>query len=64
MQRLEVSGAVRPLYGSLGFKGLMKIGFLDRFAKNVEISDFMKISPMGGEQDGRTDKANGRYSRS
>ena len=22
MQRLEVSGAVRPLYGSLGFKGL------------------------------------------
>ena len=23
MQRLEVSGAVRPLYGSLGFKGLM-----------------------------------------
>jgi hypothetical protein len=24
MQRLEVSGAVRPLYGSLGFKGLRK----------------------------------------
>ena len=24
MQRLEVSGAVRPLYGSLGVKGLMK----------------------------------------
>jgi hypothetical protein len=22
MQRLQVSGAVRPLYGSLGFKGL------------------------------------------
>ena len=22
MQRLEVSGAVRPLYGSLGYKGL------------------------------------------
>jgi len=22
MQRLEVSGAVRPIYGSLGFKGL------------------------------------------
>jgi hypothetical protein len=22
MQRLEVSGAVQPLYGSLGFKGL------------------------------------------
>ena len=30
MQRLEVSGAVRPLYGSLGFKGLsdcIKPGF-------------------------------------
>jgi len=25
MQRLEVSGAVRPLYGSLGVKGLNKI---------------------------------------
>ena len=23
MQRLEVSGAVRPIYGSLGVKGLM-----------------------------------------
>ena len=26
MQRLEVSGAVRPLYGSLGVKGLKKDG--------------------------------------
>jgi len=26
MQRLEVSGAVRPLQGSLGVKGLKKIG--------------------------------------
>jgi len=25
MQRLEVSGAVRPLYGSLGFKGLILV---------------------------------------
>ena len=25
MQRLEVSGAVRPLYGSLGVKGLTKV---------------------------------------
>ena len=24
MQRLEVSGAVRPIYGSLGFKRLIK----------------------------------------
>jgi len=25
MQRLDVSGAVRPLYGSLGVKGLMLV---------------------------------------
>jgi len=25
MQRLEVSGAVQPLYGSLGVKGLIKV---------------------------------------
>jgi len=28
MQRLEVSGAVRPLQGSLGVKGLIKIVML------------------------------------
>ena len=28
MQRLEVSGAVRPIYGSLGVKRLNKIGFV------------------------------------
>jgi len=33
MQRLEVSGAVRPLQWSLGFKGLM----LNRDARNHEI---------------------------
>jgi hypothetical protein len=27
MQRLEVSGAVRPLYGSLGVKGLKCVAF-------------------------------------
>ena len=27
MQRLEVSGAVRPLYGSLGVKGLIMSDF-------------------------------------
>jgi hypothetical protein len=26
MQRLEVSGAVRPVYGSLGFKRLRQVG--------------------------------------
>ena len=25
MKRLEVSGAVRPLYGSLGVKGLIRV---------------------------------------
>jgi len=25
MQRLEVSGAVRPLYGSLGVKGFLRL---------------------------------------
>jgi len=28
MQRLEVSGAVRPLYGSLGVKGLITVYIL------------------------------------
>jgi len=28
MQRLEVSGAVRLIYKSLGVKGLMKISFI------------------------------------
>ena len=27
MQRLEVSGAVRPIYASLGFKGLIRGNF-------------------------------------
>ena len=29
MQRWEVSGAVRPLYGSLGVKGLRNVSYLD-----------------------------------
>ena len=36
MKRLEVSGAVRPLYGSLGVKGLKEM--------TTTISDFMKIT--------------------
>jgi len=34
MQRLEVSGAVRPLYGSLGFKGL-KVPLFAACSKNI-----------------------------
>ena len=29
MQRLKVSGAVRPIYGSLGVKRLMKVFLVD-----------------------------------
>ena len=32
MQRLEVSGAVRPLYGSLGVKGLKYVNNVIIFA--------------------------------
>jgi len=40
MQRLEVSGAVRPLYGSLGIKGLnvrtcMQTGYEGRFVAEI-----------------------------
>ena len=30
MRRLEVSGAVRPLYGSLGVKGLISVAALTK----------------------------------
>ena len=35
MQRLEVSGAVRPLYGSLGVKGLTRI--LDHTQRRITV---------------------------
>ena len=56
MQRLEVSGAVRPLYGSLGVKGLMKLEF--SAPRNPQICNFVEIHPVGVElfhEDGRTD---------
>jgi hypothetical protein len=35
MQRLEVSGAVRPIYGSLGAKGLINVWtMLETMLKN------------------------------
>ena len=37
MQRLEVSGAVRPIYGSLGVKlliYLLTLGYMFRFTRN------------------------------
>jgi len=39
MQRLEVSGAVRPIYGSLGVKRLIK----DYFTGGVENLDYVII---------------------
>jgi hypothetical protein len=40
MQRLEVTGAVRPLYGSLGVKGLIYVLFCEdgrsRFLRNID----------------------------
>jgi hypothetical protein len=41
MQRLEVSGAVRPLYVSLGVKGLMKQEY------EVTVSAWISFSPIG-----------------
>ena len=34
MQRLEVSGAVRPLYGSLGVEGLTKSRYLGKILEH------------------------------
>jgi len=44
------------------------MNFLDRFSENIQISDFMKIHPVGAEmscadrQTGRHDEANSRFS--
>jgi len=35
MQRLEVSGAVRPLYGSLGVKRLSNVGFFSSSVNKI-----------------------------
>jgi len=48
MQCLEVSGVVRLIHRSLGVKGLI-LNFLDRFSKNTQISNFLKIRQMGAE---------------
>jgi len=43
MQRLEVSGAVRLIYKSLGVKGLMKCEISGQILKGIKILSFMKI---------------------
>jgi len=60
MQSLEVSGAVRPIYGSLGVKRLINKYIelhgqqnikicLYRVSKNILISNFMEIRPVEAE---------------
>ena len=44
MQSLEVSGAVRLIYRSLGVNLL---NIINRFSKNSKISNFVKISLVG-----------------
>ena len=49
MQRLEVSGAVRPIYGSLGVKGIstvafaMMILFFRRLRKTAKSNDKLHV---------------------
>ena len=49
MQRLEVSGAVRLIYGSLGVKRLIKYEFSRQIFKNDSISNFMQIRQVRSE---------------
>ena len=39
MQHLEVSGAVRPLYGSLGVKGLIGVRYISIFLNVLWLND-------------------------
>ena len=45
MQRLEVSGAVRPIYGSLGVKRLILWCQQHRSSRNVHVLDRIKVRP-------------------
>ena len=52
MQRLEVSGAVRPLYESLGvkrlnYKGLTFLGFLLHLIHSIFLINFQKFKCTG-----------------
>ena len=46
MQRLEVSGAVRPLYGSLGVKGLISFFAVMWFTYCLNDSEFVPVAPI------------------
>ena len=66
MQRLEVRGAVRPIYGSLGVKRLMKLEFSGRiFEKSSNIKFHKNLSSGSRVPCGRTkrhDEADNRIS--
>jgi len=52
MQRLEVSGAVRPIYGLLGikllnYKGLNFLGFLLHLINSIFLFNFQKFKCTG-----------------
>ena len=51
MQRLEVSGAVRPIYGSLGVKRLMyhKLRFIP-YSDGTRSSIGIRLTPMSSPQ--------------
>ena len=67
MQRLEVSGAVRPIYGSLGVKRLMKLEFSRQIFEKYSNIKF-KEHPSSGSRvvacgrTGRHDKTSRRFS--
>ena len=66
MQRLEVSGVVRPIYGSLGVRRLIKRDFIGRFSKNSQNIKFHE-NPSSGNcvvPSGSTDRPTGAKSRS
>ena len=46
MQRLEVSGAVRPIYESLGVKRLISCGILKQFYAENTGSPLTKTLPL------------------
>ena len=60
MQRLEVSGAVRPIYGSLGVKRLKErfrtaatwVVYIPNYSVSIKIAHFSKIYYRTSLQDG------------
>ena len=43
MQRLKVSGAVRPLYGSLGVKGLSKESYYEELVRHSSLTAYKRF---------------------